>query len=890
MARRTPEDDTPLVDYIEQNLWANPEENQQYQIKLVRVTDYFGGIGNFPFMNKWRDLPKRNRYFHVFHVGGLEPGYWNFQNHILRRNPLDRWMNLGQVAKVRGLQLDLYNEKGFQYSRSHAWTMTTYDGLTFIAFEKLNAYEMPDGTEMYCRPYGPSQKVDVGDVALAETGNPFVYETMVYESQSELATFMTRYNKFKAKAGFTGVYWNGAFFDGAPNTITGIKVGDIVEFWHDPTVIRTETYNYSSLRDYYSDLDKKRKVILHPTKRKGDFTLRYFDDNDYFLLGAGKNGLYLHRNDVSTVRQLTHVDVAIASDAIANQSAFHPDLNVLSKVRIRILIRKTDWEYQWPNEHHRIRYLYRMSDANILLAFTGARANMPEWTANALESGPVMSLLRRQYMMINREDAILSVGYNAATRVLSESPLRATYEAGGRGIEVPVSYRELFTAWEHDENGQLLGYYNQTEARYYAPVNPACAMVEFTIGHAARKLDYVVVNTDQVVDRNWDYEVYTSAYAISTGKLVGPLTNVTGNTSIYKIENGKLIWTGLDKTNQRGIICRNRGSLAYTFQLDHLDHSLAFALTHIYEDGGLIFPISFAQIDIWLNGHPLIDKVDWVYKDKYCYIVNKQFIVDGPQTITVRAHGFHTDVDNPNSETELGFIDGGVIGRVNRYNLRGDRVTRTVIGGALYMSDEVPRAEREVPDNQWSILNGLPYMVKHVFCPIRFVKDYDTYYLRQRSREVDQRVSDYLTKYLPKPTTAAEEITWEPGGPAQPPGPNVPVLPNLQDKYRVFSPFLSVIVNGLINGFITLPTLKGSETAYSGQDVQDAVKAYTWWLEYDPVTLKYDPRYFAIMPYANFGKLVVTAKELLFIKQVNDMYLESACAIEGHFNVNNTVR
>jgi hypothetical protein len=887
MGIRGPEDSTPLVNYTDFNLWSNPEENQQYQVEMNRVTGDFGVSFNFGYMNKWRVLPKKNTFYHVYSIGGLSPGFWNFKNTILGRNPLDRWCNAASLAKARGIQLDIYNSKGYQASRGHCWIMVTYDGLVLIAIEKMSQYPIDLDSHMHFRCYTPSVLVDLSRLLQGEVNNPFTYETMVYENAGELATLMARYSYFKAKPGYTGVYYNGAFFNGAPNAIPGIKPGDIVEFWHDPTVIRTEIYQYKNLADFYSDLDKKRKVILHPAKRKGDFTIRYFDDNDYFLVGPNKKGLYLHRNSETTVRQLTHVDVSIAADYIESAAAYHPDLSDTDKISIMIMVRKTDWEYKWPNEHHRIRYLYRFPDADIIKAFTGARANMPEWTAAGLETGATMGLLRRQWGEIKKDDAILSTGYNAATRVLSETPLRATYLLGQRGIEIPVTYRPSCTAWEHDSNGKLLGFWNMVGNRYYAPRSPTCAMVEFTMGEYSRKLDTTVTNQNLPLEADWDYQVYTCAWSIVLGELVGEWTNVTDDSTMYVITDGVLTWKGLDKVNKRGIIISNKKILAYQFQLNHLDRSLAFALTEIYEDGGLLAPVTFAQVDIWLNGHPLIDKVDWIYDDQYCYINNKEFLVDGPQTITVRAHGLGKDVVEPNTDTELGYVDGGVIGRFNRYNLRGDRVTRTVINGALYLTDEVPRAERSIPDGQWSALNGRPYMVKHQYCPVKYVDPVHSYPYRARSREVDQRVSDYMTLWLPKPRTAAEEITWESA--SLPAGSNLPAVPNLQDKYRLYSPFLNVVVNGVLNNLIPLPAMGSGETAYSMQDVKDAVAPYIWWLKYDPVIRKYDRRYFAITPFANYGKLTVSDKELIFFKQVNDLYLESVCVIEGYFEVNNNV-
>ena len=889
MAQRNVADDTPLVKYAQGNIWGNPEENGQFQVKLVRLTADGGVTVNFPYMGRWRALPREKRAFHIFSVGGLSPGYWNFNNEILNRNPLDRWINIGRLARKRGLQLDLYNAKGSMYSRSHAWVMKTYDGLTLIAFEKFQQYPIPYTQDMWFRCYNPTGGVDKWETSL-DANNPYVYETLVHSTSIDMNAFMSMYQRWKAKPGYTGVFHNGAYFEGAPNTIPGLAAGDIVEFWHDPTVIRTEKYKYSQLLDFYSAMDKKRKLILHPPKVKGDFTIRYFDDNDYYLTGKNKRGLLYPRNDVTAVRQLTHVDVALADEFLQNATTYHPDLAKLADMYITVLVRKTSWIYKWPNEHQRIRYLYRLNDVGIIRAMTGVKSTIPEWSAPGLEAGSVMSFTRLQWNDITRPKANLAIGYNAATRVLSETPLRAEYKLGSMGIEVPVSYQGGYTAWEYDNKGLLIGYHNVAGSQFYSPVHPTCVMVEFTLGSYGREFDITVTNLDTAVDRNFDLRVYTCGWNIDLNQIVGEWVDVTGKTDVYTINDGVLAWKGLDRVNQRGILVTNKKSVAYTFNLNHLDHSLSFALTDVYVGGGKIFPYSPAEVDVWLNKHSLIEKVDWIWKNQRVYIVNKEFIVDGAQEITIRAHSFRDNLVRPNSDTELGFVDGGVIGRVDRYNLRGDRVTRTVIGGSLYMTDEVPRAERLVPDNQWTDLNGLPYCVKHIYCPVRFVEDYQSFPMRQRSRELDQKISDYLTVNLPKPATLAEEIRYEKGDETQPVGSGKPAIPTLQDKYRVFSPFLSVITNGILNRFITLPAFEEGETTFSDQQVRDLVKNYIWWLEFDPVILNYDRRYFAIMPYANFNIPTVTPREFIFIKKVNDLFLDSVCSIEGHYEVNANVR
>ena len=884
MNERSPVDDTPLVRHAESRLWANPEENNQYQVKLVRITPNEGVVVNFGYKDKWRVLPREGRTFHIFSVNGLVPGYWNFRNNVLNRNPLDRWINAGRLMKTRGVQLDLYDNKGFMYPRSYAWIMHTYDGLTLVAFEKFQQYPIPNTRDMYFRCYTPSSPVDKWENAIPSR-NPFEYECMRYARPDEMQTFMGMYNTMKSKPGYTGVFHNGAFMAAAPNAMPDLKANDLVEIWHDPTVLRVETYSYNTLKDFYSELDKKRKVILHPPKRKGDFTLRYFDDNDYYLVGKNKRGLLLPRNDITAVRQLTHADVCLADEFIQNAATFHPDLAKVSDIQIMVLVRKSRWEFAWPHEHQRFRYLYRMPDVDIVKAMTGARATVPEWEAKNLEAGAVMSFTRLQWNKITREKAALAEGYNAATRVLAETPLPVHYAPGEVGVPVPYSYVEQFTAWEYDDKGLLLGYYNTYNRPNYSPTNPECVLVEFVVGEAGREFDITITNQPTRVYPGWDLRVYKVGWSIVTEAPVGEWVDVTDDPSVYVINDGIISWTGLDYTNQRGVLVTNRKSIAYTFQLEHIDHSLSFALTDIYVGGGHLFPYSPAELDIWMNKHSLIENVDWVWKDGRIYVHNKEFIVDGPQEFTVRAHSFYDNLVRPNSDTELGFVDGGCIGRVPRYNLRGDRVTRTVINGALYLSDSVPRAERLVPADQWGLLNGRPYCVKHIYAPIKDVVDYKHFPLRKRSRETDQRVSDYLTEWLPKPRTLAEEIHYEKGDVPGPIGNGKAAITNIQDKYRLFSPFMNAVTNAILNKLLEVPEFGEGETTFSEQQVRDLVKQYLWWLEFDPIIMKYDLRFFAVMPYANFDMVEVTAKEFVFLKIVNRLFLESACHIEGHYGV-----
>ena len=109
MSDRTMQDLNPLVQYAIDNMWGNPELDQQFQVKLERINADLGDANTFQYNGRWRVLPRPDKIYRVYTVGGLHPGYWNWFSQFHRKDPLDRWVNVSELAKYRGMQLDFYN-------------------------------------------------------------------------------------------------------------------------------------------------------------------------------------------------------------------------------------------------------------------------------------------------------------------------------------------------------------------------------------------------------------------------------------------------------------------------------------------------------------------------------------------------------------------------------------------------------------------------------------------------------------------------------------------------------------------------------------------------------------------------------------------------------------
>lgn len=873
----------PLTVYAIKNLWAQPEKDLQYQVHIPRISPQLGYAGNFRYLGSWRNLPTSKGFYQVYTVGGIDPGYWGFTQLFRTRNPLDRWIKVSQLSNTRGMQIDIYNAFGVQFPKNKAWVMMSYDGVTLIALEKTSQIPLKVEEEWYFRCYTPTVNVDSFENTDPDVNNPYSHVMLTYESESELLAFMSYWTKLKAKPGVTYCYHNGLFSLKSPNVLP-LVFGDIVEIWHDPTVIALESYLVDDLKDFYSELDQKRKVILHPPKVEGDFSLRYFDDNDYYITTPDGYGTYFHRNNVSAVRQLTHKDCALSHDQIITQASILPKYGEYpDKLRVIVFIRSVVNDFEIKHASNALHYLYRMSDKDILNAMTGALSSLPEWTAPELERSDFMKVVSSQGSDLTYENIYNAIGFNGVSQVLAKNIFVVTPALVLSGFEVPATYGQsstpqntrMATANEYDAQGVLLESLIVFNSHWYTPKHTGCRLVEFIPGrYVLPSQDIGDLGTPEGLTYEYsDIRVYTGKFSNPSQYFLEKLVDVTDKQGTYYTltDNGNGTVTIRNGPNipygDRLYVTSSSRFAGKTFLLNHMDHTLSFKLFDLLtEQDKLRSYISMANYDIILNGHHLIDNVDWVYHPtlRRFFIFNKEYLVPGPQKITVIGYGTTDDIDKPKYETELGFIENGKIGNTHVYNPRDYRNVKCVIGGRVFPIEQVANTETASGTLLPPDLEGKPYMVKHIYQDVRWgPHPANARYGYDKARALDTRVSQYLSAIIQKNEVLGQGTQL--------------------DRYALFSTFLNKVVNDLILGVITLPEKSGN--TYTKQTIQETLRGYEYLLEVDPVILDFDLRFFDIFPYANLDKLIVTPDVLLFIELTNELYLKGVCKIRGHFEV-----
>lgn len=922
----------PLVDYAIQNMWGNPELDSQHQVKLARVSGNQGFINDFAYTGIRRYLPNTLTFFHVFTLGGLDVGFWNLGSRNQSWYPVDTWVRASTFSTNRGVALDFYTGAGLMFPRDEVYIMPCFDGVTLVAIPKNINYPIPIDKNFYMHCY----TTDINTNIINSENLPkysFGYSGCIFLQHEDWDRVQLNYNAFKAfNMGMVSFYHNGVL---KPIDSVQPIPGDLIEACYDPSIEMILKYAYKKMPDYYSTLDEQRKVILFPGFDENPRLYRYYDDCHFYVYNRRNgNAYYYNRNTEDAVRQLTHQDygmsalyVEFLADRLIKDDA--TKLTTIDDIDIMVAYHKTKWLFKLGPTSSRINDLYLLEDRNkILNAMTGANSNISEWTAPELEKSPTNAVLNSIAPKIDTEIVREGLGYHGCSVAMSNSPLYMPYNTpgtpgfddvyptppytSGLGYTIPPTFVESSTAYEYDIDGLLLRLVGVKNQEAYAP-QPATAYVEWVLGRATTWLDYAISQKDVRIKMGYGFRVYKAGWAIDPnweppidivpnemkistngsdpyppnggeirvlefdevplppdpdlpegGHVVGPWVDIT-DTNQYRIENGYIVWN-FDTVNNIGLVVFDSAHLYNEFELTHLDNSLTFAITHMWPIGGVMLPMEPGQIDIWMNRHPLIENVDYILDFPNVYIINKMWMVDGPQFFQYRATGLSRN--GLVNTSELGFVADGVIGYNGRYNLRIDRPTKTIIGGRLYLTPTVDWAEDIHHGNNLVGLNGWPYEVKHIYSANKYVDWYNTYWGYDKAIELDRRISGYLT----------EQATYKKEYPTE-------VVYMEADKYRLYSPFLSKIVNELVLGFLDAPTPSGLEVPYSNQLVDQLTRDYQWMLSFDPIVLGMDLRFFTVHPYNNWDVVTVTPDQLTFISVINDLFLQGKVKIEGHFEV-----
>ncbi|CAK9254167.1 unnamed protein product [Sphagnum jensenii] len=289
------------------------------------------------------------------------------------------WTLTDQLANQTSVFFHVYTETGLMLPKGQ--TYLYYDpssGKVFVAIKKAPYLKIVGATisdTMYLSVYRYDHAVQ--PITVTTFSIPSPDPGLTYTTQA----VNTVIGALATTASGTFVYING-YSIVATASIT-INPGDYVDVYVDTTVIGSFTVDTTeNTLGYASTLYGDYREVIHCPKAINptnaiittellSITIRRKSDNV---------GLFLHRNAVNTLTQITHNDVALSTAVLNAYQTNIRSASVYVEVRVRkhtnTLIR----------DSHYIDYLYLCSDATIVQFLTGyGSPSLPFWTAISLE-------------------------------------------------------------------------------------------------------------------------------------------------------------------------------------------------------------------------------------------------------------------------------------------------------------------------------------------------------------------------------------------------------------------------------------------------------------------------------------------------------------------------
>ena len=838
------------------NVFISPTQDRQCIIEPFRLTPVYGKK-RFATVDLWSSisLPDEVSTWHVYQIGAIHPTVLNF---FIK---CDDWTSIADSCNDRGMIADVYIASGLQLARFDTFYRYTENNSLVLAVKVNPTYSINlDIDRLFVRVYSNAY---FNSVRSTDTPKVSVFGKIIsgaddiddlYEKEAEMLGY---------SEGLVSRYVNGIL---VKNLIDfNIDGSDTVELVYDSAVYDVVEFQVKDLEAFESILDKKRKLLIHRAK-DDSLQIDYQDDIDVYLIQRfsdpdmiSERGVYYHKNEEDSLRNLTHRDYSIVSTYIREFANTFEKLHIprqsfsADDMFVRLHIRNAGVRRELKFEHQRILELYKLPDTEIIRAMVGLDSTVDVWEAANLENSDFMSMLRSTFNEVTVELAEKAYMYNAASKYLADTPVKITPSPVLAAFELPLRARHGCTVYEYDDQGLLIGWHHHYTGLNYVVKSDLTAYAEVIVGWGGDVLDETPDVRTATLNEVYGYRVYSSN---RVGNNFTKYKDITG-TDKYTVTNGLFEWKSND-TTEYPLLRSDARFYAKDYEIFMTSGQLEIELTAKQDRGnGLALykmDVPLGQLDVFLNKKSLIRGLDYFYREGKIIITNKEYLNDPlrlKQNIHVRFAGFCKKDLTIMEEGDVGFIEHGLLSNNNRYDIRDDKVQRVIVGGRFYHKDDLVFSEFHNGVSITDEFNGLPYLVKDILVPVKPYTVSDTYELRDKSIAIDKVVSDYMTIKLP-----------------QPPRGDLVAIPR---RYQVFSPFITKLIMDLRLGYLRIPpTAKG----YSRQEVLDICKPYEYLLEADPIKdpNSQDIRYVVIHPHPMPYVIELNLNSYRFIHKVVEEY------------------
>ena len=859
--------DSYLLRKSVENISCSPRQDSQYILTLNRVTPKIGVLDNFQLYNMSFKLPEKRVRYHVFTAGRLTDKMAKLLKSSITWEH-QTWYNLENVINQTSLFANIYNYKGLEFPKFECMYLFTRQNSVVFAIKENKSIAFNYNLEaVYLRLYTNSYFSSIRDASVVKT----FCKGMAVTSTADIVSIQNLYNTYAGMPGHVFCYVNGVYTNSI--TLPKVSIGDLVEFIYDASVKLVDTFTVADLDSFTSIRDNVNKYLLM-RKDPDSLDIDYYDDVDVHLVApsgpTGFFGTYIYRNDPTSIRMVTHRDYSINASIVGSTGN---NLNLLlnqnldiQDYRIEIKVRHSGLSRTLPFEKNRIRELYKLDRTQRISAMSGVNALdiwMPEVLENSWFSRLMTSYLN-DYTIENIESAL---GYNSISSLIAGTPQKTVLDVGVKKVDLPHGLTTNSTIYEYGLDGLLKARYYQPSGSTFISPDINTDMVEVLYGEGTDRPDVYFGSDNVPVTPIYNHRVYKCT-------LVGGIPDnnwidVTGSLD-YVVTNDVLVKTNVG-SSEFFMVRTDMKFLVMDLDIGFVNGELFFTLAE-YEDRGTgldyyTMPVPAGELTVFLNGHSLVENIDYVLEFPMVKIINHKYLAQPSETATqhveIRFTGFCKADLTLNEVKDTGWVTHGLLSNNTKFDSRDGKVTHVSVGGAVKAKDDVLFDEYEATSYNNSPLNGLPYQIKDLIVPLKTTTVTDVYELRDLDREVDKKVSDFMTAHYPNVVRTGADVIIE--------------------KHSLISPLLSRLSYDLVNNIITESDLLGLTTPGLVSDFLNS--NYLEQLNIDPLTSGIvDTNFIKVTPHPftnpvslntlqyNFIDVVITLKDISGVIDLTNKY------------------
>ena len=402
-----------LNEYCFDNVWSAVNEKFRANFQL-EPTNARLQSSVFTYDNAVVGLPTTGIYRVFRFEASLLRGTWG---------PHDsQWYTLDTIAETAGVKLTVYDVNGILLPMCSVWVLSpTASSSVFVAVHKPPLMQIvPDGinTDLYMTVFRNTKTIVSPWTAFSQQ--------MVKTTDADTAIAAA----LAAPSGSAMVVINGTVYTDL-TTLPARAVGDYVDVGIDPTIFVTYVVAVDDTDNGYSSVKYSgdREILHCPKALNPNQWILTHDGATLFVRDSTtKKGVYLHRVDPVSVKQITHNDFSVSRTTL---DAFKAALGS-SQIEVVVSVRALSSPRTLMAESGWIADLYLSDDADIVSHLRGVLDDtLTFWKASELEQSGYITLMFSDgdsTDITRLDDYVNSLGYYATGAILSTNIYNGTYD------------------------------------------------------------------------------------------------------------------------------------------------------------------------------------------------------------------------------------------------------------------------------------------------------------------------------------------------------------------------------------------------------------------------------------------------------------------------------